>query len=97
MFVTPHIIVHPDLSGEDADRYQMLERERGSFLKQMEKEKQKRLGKQQKHALLVGPNSSDSLSLAGQNLLEDTRSPLDISGEEAVQDAEENKDYIYSW
>lgn len=83
MFVTPRIVIHPALTQEEKDRFKMLDQEREGFLKEWEKEKQKRLKKSKRQARV----SEEGLELP----------PLPVRKQDLEQDLQEDTSYIYSW
>jgi len=97
MFVTPHIIVQPKLTDEEIDRYQMLDAARGEFLEDMEKDRQKRLKKGSKQALLVGPGVIEKRSASREEGLEIEATPAAAIKEKKIEEPGQDKGYIYSW
>lgn len=87
MFVTPHIIIHPELTDEEIDRYEMLDEAREEFLKEQEKERQKRLKRRKKQALLFEAEITEEVTLPTEGKEEEIKIPPlpEIEG------------YIYSW
>ena len=99
MFVTPHIIVHPELTDEEIDRYEMLDDAREDFLKIQEKERKKRLKRRKRQAKLLKPEVTEEIALPESERIEEIEiPPLSAAKEEKIeQESELDKGYIYSW
>jgi len=98
MFVTPHIIDKPILTDEEIDRYKMLDDAREDFVKDMEKEKIKRMKRKRAHALLVGPQVTEDLASSGVSIEDIDKQAAPIRREEKEEiKLEETSDYIYTW
>lgn len=88
MFVTPHIIVQPELNDEEMDKFQLLDDARSDLLKKMEEEREKRLKKRKKQALLIEP-LAEAVPVSSQE--------QEVVKEPPALPAMEKEDYIYSW
>jgi len=86
MFVTPRIIVHPELTDEEIERYDMLDEAREGFLEYMEKEKMKKLEQRKKQVKLSEPE-----------IVEDVFIPEEEAKLEELPPLPDVKGYIYSW
>jgi type IV pilus assembly protein PilQ len=95
MFVTPHIIVQPDLTDEDMDKYEMLDDARAGFLKEQQEERKKRLKKRKKQARrLEREKMKDTASLEE---IEIPVPSMPAVKEEEIERGPEDGDYIYAW
>ena len=99
MFVTPHIIIHPELTEEDIDRYEMLDDAREEFLKEQQRQKKKRLRRRKKQARLIEPRIIKEITLPEEEIIEEMEMPPSpvIKEERIEQGPQEDKGYIYSW
>ncbi len=100
MFVTPHIIIDPELTDEEIDRYEMLEGARGDILEEWEKEKKKRLKKSKKQAFLVEPEVMEEMPTPLEERTDLLDTPVvqpTVKQEKISQDLEKDKGYIYVW
>ena len=99
MFVTPHIIIHPELTEEEKYRYQMLDNAREDFLKEQEKERKKREGRKKQVWLIDEFRKKEPAPLEESTELLD-RPVLSAAKEgkiEQEQQLPEDRGYIYVW
>jgi type IV pilus assembly protein PilQ len=99
MFVTPRIIVHPKLTDEEIYRYNMLDEEREEFLKMHRSQREQKLKRAKKQALLRESELIDIEPFGTEELPEQIELPSlpKTKEEELTQEIEKGTDYIYSW